>query len=68
MKCIKLLIGILLIGICLSLQGCVIAGHKYLIGQGSRTVKYYEDGSIKENKIESKIVPDLSLVTIPGGE
>lgn len=50
------------------LSGCLAAGHHWIVGQGSRTVKYYEDGSIKENKIESKIVPDLSLVTLPGGE
>ena len=65
MKILKLLTIFL---ICMCLSGCLAAGHHWIVGQGSRTVKYYEDGSIKENKIESKIVPDLSLVTLPGGE
>ncbi len=56
----RILITLLILS--LTLSGCVFAKRDFIIGQGSREIEYYEDGSVKKEKIESKIIPDFNLI------
>ena len=58
------ILGIIIILICWLLNGCIFPFAGGAIGSGK--IKYYPDGQIKE--LESKIMPELSLIKIPTGE